>query len=251
MKISRGDSSQSIERSSSELLMKFDSSKLERLGDGAGSGFPQPSCLLQMRHWVKCLNLGSAWNNSWGFWTLVCEIATTSGCQYGSDRRGSMGLTSPSPRRRWHRHYCVRGWHLPGSEQAAGCSAQWWEQCWPRCFSLCSLQLWWGAGVCVWRFIWLPFGNGASSSQAFSSKSCCYLRSRFSCMIRAKGEFISRLHLQQIERQISWGKRRCNWSNKTCKNMGPLGNTDLGRASQDTSQFFVKGRYTTLIKRNP
>lgn len=60
MKISRGDSSQSIERSSSELLMKFDSSKLERLGDGAGSGFPQPSCLLQMRHWVKCLNLGSA-----------------------------------------------------------------------------------------------------------------------------------------------------------------------------------------------
>lgn len=97
----------------------------------------------------------------------------------------------------------------------------------------------------------VPFGNGASSSQAFSSKSCCYLRSRFSCMIRAKGEFISRLHLQQIERQISWGKRRCSWSNKTCKNMGPLGNTALGRASQDTSQFFVKGRYTTLIKRNP
>lgn len=60
MKISRGDSSQSIERSSSESLMKFDRSKLERLRDGAGSGVPRPLCLLQTRRWVERLKLWSA-----------------------------------------------------------------------------------------------------------------------------------------------------------------------------------------------
>lgn len=40
--------------------------------------------------------------------------------------------------------------------------------------------------------------------QAFSCKPCCYLRSPLSFMVRAKAEFISRLHLQQMEREISW-----------------------------------------------
>lgn len=65
MKISRGDSSQSIERSSSELLMKFDRIKLERPWDVAGSSFPQPSCLPQMRCSGKCLKLWSALKYYW------------------------------------------------------------------------------------------------------------------------------------------------------------------------------------------
>lgn len=57
MKISRGDSSQSIARSSSELLLKFDRSGLERLWGAAGSGLPQPSCLLQLHLRGKCLKV--------------------------------------------------------------------------------------------------------------------------------------------------------------------------------------------------
>lgn len=144
MKISRGDSSQSIERSSSELLMKFDRSKLERPWDGAGSGFPQPPCLLQMRRCVKCLKLWSALNNYWGFWTLIHTINIASGHQYDSDKRDSLELKFLSPKGRLCRRKHV-GWQNPQwSQWDTGGSVGWQEQRWPCCFSLCVLQRWRG-----------------------------------------------------------------------------------------------------------